>query len=69
MLSHTAIEGIFDFNKTHLAPPGIKVLVHKNYNSVKLGESMEYQDGTSGLGWSTIGAIPAIHQTPGMRDI
>ena len=41
MLEHTTIEGTFDFNKTPLAPPGINVLVHKNRNSVKLGESME----------------------------
>ena len=40
MLEHTAIEGPFDFNKTPLEPTGIKVLVKKNHNNVKLGESM-----------------------------
>ena len=29
MLAHTAIEGQFNFNKPPLAPPGIKVIVHK----------------------------------------
>ena len=35
MLAHTAIEGHFDFNKTPIAPPGIKVLVHKNPQQCK----------------------------------
>ena len=29
MSAHTSIEGQFDFNKTQLAPPGIKLIVHK----------------------------------------
>ena len=29
ILAPTSIESPFDFNKTYLAPPGIKVLVHK----------------------------------------
>ena len=28
MLEHTAIVGLFDFNKTPFAPPRIKVIVH-----------------------------------------
>ena len=38
ILAHTAIKGQFDCNKTPLETPGIKVLVQKNCNSVKLGE-------------------------------
>ena len=29
MLTYTAIEGSFDFNKTPLAPPGTRVLLNK----------------------------------------
>ena len=35
MLAHATIEGIFDFNRTPLAPTGIKVLVHKKTQQCK----------------------------------
>ena len=69
MLEHTTIEGTFDFNKTPLAPPGINVLVHKNRNSVKLGESMDDRDSTLGLKCITACNVPDIHQTKGGKEI
>ena len=41
MLEYTAIEVPFDFNKITLAPNGSEVVVHKNHNNGKFGESME----------------------------
>ena len=32
MSAHMELEGAFEYNKTPLAPPGTKVVVHKKYN-------------------------------------
>ena len=67
MLAHSKIEGKFDFNKTPLAPPGIKVIVNEKINSIKIGGYMEYWGGTSEQLWSTTDATHAIHPTPGSK--
>jgi hypothetical protein len=44
--------GNFNFNKTPLAPPGTKVIVHKNQTIVLAGITMAKMPGTSVLLWS-----------------
>ena len=37
MSAHMALEGGVDYNKTPLAPPGTKVMVHKKKTNARLG--------------------------------
>ena len=69
MSAYTALEGQFDFNKTPLVPPGIKVIIHEKLNSVKLGWYMEYQGVTSERIWITTNATYATHTTPGGKQM
>jgi hypothetical protein len=50
------LNGHFDFNKTPLAPPGTKVVIHTKQTNTLLGLIMVKKAGMLGLPWSIIGA-------------
>ena len=62
-VSHTAIEGPFDFNKIPLVPHGIKLSVHKKPQQLKTWQSMEYWDDTSAQQFINTVDTLDIHQT------
>ena len=44
--AHAQLHGLFDFNATTFAPPGTKVIVHKNPTIIKVGHQGVNMDGT-----------------------
>jgi hypothetical protein len=55
--AYEAIHGQFDYNKTPLAPPGCKVIIHKNLVNADHGTHMESWDGTWDQQWNITVAI------------
>ena len=54
------LEGQFDFNKTPIAPPGTKVMLHDKPVQRKSWNPMDLKAGTWGLPWSIIAATGYI---------
>jgi hypothetical protein len=58
--AHAQLHGIFDYNKTPLAPPGTKVIIHEKWITVDRGHRTASTAGMSDQRWSTTVPIEFI---------
>ena len=59
--AYALLYGNFNFNITHMAPPGTKTLVHENQRNAKVGQFMELKLGTFDQAWNTTGATSVTY--------
>ena len=44
--AYAQLQGVYGYNAQPLAPPGIKIIVHENPETIKVGDTGEYMTGT-----------------------